>query len=250
MNQMIAPPGGVKYLHGQYPTTAIGQARSVAPLQQLAAAAAASNGGGRNRLLGANSSLAGANPFGLSTANTNNAFAGLYGTAGYPAAAAAAAGGLLGLQSRGLGTVPLIQELPNRQRRVQPRGGHLEVAGMIVGSWGANYGPNGNLTNSLAAAAAAAGGRNMRVPMTPGGYPNQNIQVNDECANFSLMSEDYKVIPSSFSPQVSLFDQMRISGANKVPNRAAGQGGGQWQKKTPGKNQVRFVLKDLRNLNV
>jgi len=173
---MIAPlmnqglPSGLSYaqLHPQY--HAAGPARSVAPLQQLAAAAtAAANASGRNRLLGASSTLGG-NPFGLTTTNANNAFASLYANAGYPTA-----GSLLGLQNRATGAVPLIPDLPNRQRRVQPRGGHLEVAGMIVGSWGANYGPNGNLTNSLAAAAAA--GRNVRVPMTPGAFANPNLQV-------------------------------------------------------------------------
>lgn len=234
MNQMIVPPTGLSYVPSQY-AAAANQARSVAPLTQLAAAAAVTNGG-RNRLLGANTGVAGVNPFGLTGANTANAF-GLYGNAGYPAAAAAAAaaaGGLLGLQNRGTGAVPLIPDLPNRQRRVQPRGGHLEVAGMIVGSWGANYGGNGNLTNSLA---AGAGRGNVRVPMGHGMFPNQNIQVRKLFSKKSVMFVGLFNILLSFF-QTCLFDQMRISGTNKVPNRPVGQGG-QWQKKSSGKNQVR-----------
>ncbi|CAL8093948.1 unnamed protein product [Orchesella dallaii] len=207
MNQALHP--GLNYVHPQY---AAGPARSVAPLQQLAAAAAATAGGGRNRLIGATSAIhGGGNPFGLNTTNVNAAYANLYGNAGYPAA-----GSLIGLQNRAAGAMPLIPDLPNRQRRVQQRGGHLEVAGMIVGSWGANYGPNGNLTNSL-----AAQGRNVRVPMTPGAFANPNLQM-------------------------SLFDQMRISGPNKVPNRSGGQGG-QWNKKTPGKNQKSIIRKGGEN---
>lgn len=167
MNQMIAPPSALNYVHPQY-AAAAGQSRGIAPLTQLAAAAAATNSGNRNRLLGANSAIGG-NPFNFAAANASNALAGLYGSTGYPAAAA---GSLLGLQGRGQGAVPLIPDLPvPRQRRVQPRGGHLEVAGVVVGSWGANYGHNGNLTNAL-----TAGGRNVRVPMT-GTFGNQNIPV-------------------------------------------------------------------------
>lgn len=113
MNQMIAPPAGLTYVHPQY--SAVSQARSVAPLTQLAAAAAVTSGGGRNRLLGASSTIGGSNPFGLTTGNAANALAGLYANSGYPSAAATA--GLLGLQGRGgTGAVPLIPDLPGRQR--------------------------------------------------------------------------------------------------------------------------------------
>ncbi|CAG7719750.1 unnamed protein product [Allacma fusca] len=58
-------------------------------------------------------------------------------------------GQIPGAASRGL--FPLYNNNdPGRQRRVQSRGGQLEVAGMVVGSWGANYGPTGHLTNGSA----------------------------------------------------------------------------------------------------
>jgi len=45
---------------------------------------------------------------------------------------------------------PLMPDLSaaSRHRRVQPRGGHLEVAGMIVGSWEGNYGTRNERNSS------------------------------------------------------------------------------------------------------
>jgi hypothetical protein len=159
MNQIIAPPSRGPYM-SNHPHLGM---QGPASLSQLAAAAA----GNRNRLMGHPAASLHANNLYSSLTGVSHPAAsigGLYGN--YPGAIAG------GLQGRG--GVPLFNDIPGRQRRAPPRngGGQLEVAGMVVGSWGANYGPNPNFSNAM-----AMGGRNVRVPMGPGPYVSQSMQV-------------------------------------------------------------------------
>lgn len=133
-------------------------------LSQLAAAAAATNN--RNRVLGVHGHQS-QNPFVIAAAAAGGgAGGGIYGNYN--------CGGLQHPQSRG---VPIYNEIPGRQRRgggtgvPTQRGGQLEVAGMVVGSWGANYGAH-----------VGFGGGNpltTRIPMgQAAAYVNPNIQVS------------------------------------------------------------------------
>jgi len=158
MNQIISPTTRVPYIPSQM------NGHGPGSLTQLAAAAAM---GSRSRAFGPGYSLHSSNPYSLTgTASPvgNAHLGGLYGS--YPAAFGVH--GPPGHQGR----VPIYHDIPERQRKVQQRGGQLEVAGMVVGSWGANYGPNSNFSNPLGAAR-----RNVRIPMGPAAYVSHNMQV-------------------------------------------------------------------------
>ncbi|XP_021964405.1 constitutive coactivator of PPAR-gamma-like protein 1 isoform X2 [Folsomia candida] len=235
LNHILAPP--TRQLPYNIPNQMNLHNGGPGSLTQLAAAAAAANS--RNRMLGPQSQ----NPFVLAAAaaaanNGGGGGAGIYGN--YPHHPSTSIGGS-GIHSRGVPIYRLDNDIPitarqqqaqhqvQQRRGVPPtRGGHLEVGGMVVGSWGANY---GGLANPL-----MNGGRNVRVPMGPGGastYPNhhhQNIQMN------------------------SLFDQMRISGGKAQNNYRPG-GGAQnagWNQRRnytnhQGKNQKKPVNKKADN---